>query len=973
MLMHAHRGIEILDSAPTSSEGSSLKAELDALGILRTAAVADAAAGAFREPDVSTRVCRAGGAGIPGRSFRPAALGRGSLRRSLHVLPAVILIAGALTSTSAARAPNWSAASAPDGPGATSYLDLGRKDCLGSATTAHSRVWFTLADGVLSDVYSPTTDNTNLKTLQYIVTDGRSFTDLQTRSTTYSVHALDQTGMSCEVVATARSGRYRLISDYIADPARDSVVIHTRYVPLTAAARSYRVYVRYNAMINGAGGGGAQNGGANSATIVPAGTGAQALVSYQTLAKSSTPQRDYEVPLYGALVANRAYPVSSTGFVGEPSDGLEQLDSRHSLGPTYRDALNGNVEQTGELATGDGSFTLALGYGQTQAAAVGAATESAHTPFALTDRRYLDGWQRYDAGLRVPPDRLSGLSAAQDREVRAQYWTSANVIKATADKEFPGAIVSSLADPWGQATTANGLSSGQPNVDVNYRVIFERDFYETFTGFLADGDMATARAQASYIFDKVQLPDGSFPRDALINGATAPDNYVLEPDEQAFPLIMAYQAGLAGDHQLYFQHVVPAADFLVAHGPVYGDERWEDQAGYSPSNIATEIAGLVSAAALAQANHDPQHAKLWLDTADDWRRQVERWTVTTTGPYSDQPYFLRLSKRGDPNAPVVYNLGNGSIDADQRSVIDAGFLELTRFGELTPSDPLIANSLKVVDKVLGVWTPSGFAWHRYGTLFESVGGQNVPITGSTDGYGDCYAPAPMQCPLTGRPWIPWFTGTGHVWPLLNGERGEQDIQTADPRGAATNLLDMARLATGAGMIPEQDWENPDVPPSPFGSDPTTASIGFIDGKPAGSAGEITWVEAGFVRLAQDLGAGRLLEQPRVVRARYVDHAVPAAAPLSATATQTATGVTVSGTTAPGASVVVAATLSPPGATDPGGTAHSQPVPTDVAQSTAGGDGSFSTFLPLSAGTWLVTVTASEGSATAHQQLTLTVS
>ena len=38
----------------------------------------------------------------------------------------------------------------------------------------------------------------------------------------------------------------------------------------------------------------------------------------------------------------------------------------------------------------------------------------------------------------------------------------------------------------------------------------------------------------------------------------------------------------------------------------------------------------------------------------------------------------------------------------------------------------------------------------------------------------------MHCPMTGRPWIPWFTGTGHVWPLLNGERGEQDLQTSDP-------------------------------------------------------------------------------------------------------------------------------------------------------------------------------------------------
>lgn len=894
------------------------------------------------------------------------------MRRIVQILSAAILLAGAPAGLAQAAPPRWSATSAPDGPGATSYLDLGRKDCLGTATTRRSRVWFTVADGVLSDVYGPTTDNTNLKTLQYVVTDGRSFTDLQTRDMTYLVRALDRTGMSCEVVATARSRRYELVSDYLTDPARDSVVIHTRYVPLTAAARSYRIFVRYNAMINGAGGGGAENGGANSATIVPAGPGAEALVSYQTLAKSSTPQRDYEVPLYGALVADRPFGVSSSGFVGQPSDGLLQLDTNHALGPTYRDATNGNVEQTAALDARGGTFTLALGYGQTEAEAVNAAATSARTPFPLTYRRYRDGWLRYDASLHRPPDRFPGLTAEQDGQIRDQFWTSANVIKATADKQFPGAIVSSLADPWGQATAANGLSGGLPNVDVNYRVIFERDFYETFTGFLADGDLATARAQVRYIFDKVQLPDGSFPRDALINGATAPDNYVLEPDEQAFPLIMAWEAGLSGDQGLYSQHVLPAADFLVAHGPVYGDERWEDQAGYSPSTIATEIAGLVCAAALARANGDPDHAQLWLDTADDWRRQVESWTATSTGPYSSRPYFLRLSKTGDPNAPIVYNLGNGSVDADQRSVIDAGFLELARFGEFAATDPVIANSLNVVDEVLGAQTPSGFGWHRYGTRFESVNGQNVPVTNSTDGYGDCYAAAPVHCPLTGRPWIPWFTGTGHVWPLLNGERGEQDIQTGDLGGASTMLLDMARLATGVGMIPEQDWEDPDVPPSPYGSDPTTASIGFIDGKPTGSAGEITWAEAGFVRLVRDLARGSLLDQPGVVRSRYVDHAVPPAAPLVATATPGSGATTVTGTTAHGASVVIAATLSPAGATDPNATAHAQPVATQLRQLTSAGDGSFSVTLPLTTGTWVVTVTSSQAGATAHEQLAVTV-
>ena len=76
---------------------------------------------------------------------------------------------------------------AADGPGALSHFDLARKDCVGTARNRGSKVWFTVADGVLSDVYFPTNDNTNNETLQYVVTDGSTFTDLQTRDMTYTV------------------------------------------------------------------------------------------------------------------------------------------------------------------------------------------------------------------------------------------------------------------------------------------------------------------------------------------------------------------------------------------------------------------------------------------------------------------------------------------------------------------------------------------------------------------------------------------------------------------------------------------------------------------------------------------------------------------------------------------------------------------------------------------------------------------
>ena len=169
---------------------------------------------------------------------------------------------------------------------------------------------------------------------------------------------------------------------------------------------------------------------------------------------------------------------------------------------------------------------------------------------------------------------------------------------------------------------------------------------------------------------------------------------------------MAQESGLGGDASLYQDHIRPAADFLVANGPSDGVERWEEQAGYSPSTIAAEIAGLTAASAIAASHGDTARANLYQATADDFQRNIKSWTVTTTGP--DGPrYFIRLSKTGDPNAAISYSLGNGGPTLDQRSVLDGGFQELVRLGELPITDPDVQASLAVIDKNISVSAPAG--------------------------------------------------------------------------------------------------------------------------------------------------------------------------------------------------------------------------------------------------------------------------
>jgi len=277
--------------------------------------------------------------------------------------------------------------------------------------------------------------------------------------------------------------------------------------------------------------------------------------------------------------------------------------------------------------------------------------------------------------------------------MRDSYWLSANLVKAAEDKTYPGAFVASPTDPWGQSVPAMSTHPGW-----TYREIFARDSYETFTTLLADGDRASARDMVSFLFDRAQQPDGGFPRDSEVNGAVAPDTFGLaEIDQDAYPLLMAWEAGFAGDAPFYRAHVRPDADFIVDHGHNYGVERWAEHPGYSPSTLAAEIAGLVAAAHLANAAGDAPRGRLYLATADYYQRNIKRWTVTTSGPYAPHRYFVRLSPTGDPNAPETYNLGNGSLsNVDQRLVMDAGFLELTRLGELPASDRVTA----------GVYTPA---------------------------------------------------------------------------------------------------------------------------------------------------------------------------------------------------------------------------------------------------------------------------
>jgi glucoamylase len=305
-------------------------------------------------------------------------------------------------------------------------------------------------------------------------------------------------------------------------------------------------------------------------------------------------------------------------------------------------------------------------------------------------------------------------------------------------------------------------------------------------------------------------------------------------DEVALPLVLAWWLGRrdAAD----WAHIQRGADFIMANGPRTGQERWENQDGWSPNTIATEIAGLICAADVARKNGDGAKAAAYETTADEWQRKVDDWTATGNGPYSPKPYYLRVTKDANPNAGTTYSLGdNFPRPVDQREIVDNSFLGLVLFGVKPWDDQTVLNSLQVGDATsaepLAVDTPSGRIWRRF--TFDGYGEQ------ADGGDWDIFPTAARQT-------------AGRAWPILTGERGEYDLLSG--RDALPHLRTMARTANDGLMLPEQVWDG--RPPS---GDP---------GKGTRSATPLAWTHAQFVRLAWSIQGGAPVERPDIVACRY---------------------------------------------------------------------------------------------------------
>ncbi len=714
---------------------------------------------------------------------------------------------------------------APGGPGGKADWLPANKSGFGTSRSTSSKVWFTLEGGRLSEVYYPRLDTPSVRSLDFMITDGRSFAARAQDTANSTTHLIgpdqgkrDNKGnpnsLTYQIINTDTAKRWRLTTSFVTDPSQSTLLVDVEFISLDG--RPYQVYAVYQPQLG------------NPAVGVPLN---QSGITEGNALLSS----DASMQFASALIASPAFTETSNGYLGT-SDGVTDLSQNFCLTTHYSSSPAGTVVQTGRLPlTGladSQHVTLALGFAAGESTALDTANASLKVGFDRISDQYTDGWDRYLRSLRDPPASL------ETEDQRKLYAVSAMVLAASEDKTYRGAFVASPTMPW-------AFGAGLINPSGVYHAVWSRDVYEIVTALIVEGDLAGGRRALDFLFNVQQKPNGSFPQNTRVDGTPVWDG--LQLDEVADPIILAYQLDRK-DTTTWRQHVKPAADFLVNfvssdgyHAPYTPQDRWEEQCGYSPSTIASEIAGLVCAADIAQANGDAASAHLYLSTADSWRTQLEKWTVTQNGPCRPSPYYVRLTKDGNANADTTYSLYNGGPSSmDQRAVADAGFLELVRLGIKPASDQVIINSLQVVDAQLGATTPNGIFWHRY----------------DNDGYGET---------STGAPWFltapDTLTTHGRLWPFFAGERGEYELAAHHVFKAKTHLLAIGRTANEGYLLPEQVWDN----------QPPSGQAGFAAGTATASATPLAWAHAQFIRLAFDIAAGRLLEQPAIVARRYLQH------------------------------------------------------------------------------------------------------
>lgn len=695
----------------------------------------------------------------------------------------------------------------PGWPGIPARWTSSAKSGVGTSLSHASRVWFTVSHGILNEIYYPRVDQACTRDLGIIITDGQGFFSEEKRHTSSLVTYLAEGVPAYHLTNTCREGRYRIDKEIITDPWRDVVLQQTRFTALQGTVKNYHCYVLLAPHLG-------NHGAGNTAWV-----------------------GDYKgVPMFFAerdgnalaLACSSPWLRRSVGFVGT-SDGWQDIKHHKIMTWEYTRAENGNVSVTGEidLAASNGMFLLAVGFGSNAVEAGIRALASLYNGFESAKTTYVQEWQAWQRTLSIMDE---GKSNALNL-----FRVSTAVLRTHEAKNFSGGLIASLSIPWGFSKGDNDLGG--------YHLAWPRDLVESAGGLLAAGARKDVLRVLSYL-QVTQEADGYWPQNMWLNGM--PYWSGVQMDETAFPILLVDLARREmalsnGDLVKFWPMVRRAASFLVRNGPVTQQDRWEEDAGYSPFTLAVEIAALLVAADLAETNNEPGVAAYLRETADTWNANVERWVYVTETELAKrmgvEGYYVRIAppEKADAASPEagfvpIKNRPAGQSSEPAVHIISPDTLALVRFGLRAPGDPRVVNTVKVIDALLKVETPYGLAWHRY----------------NDDGYGEHVDGSPFD-----------GTGIGRGWPLLTGERAHYELAAGRRDQAERYLHSLEAFANEGGMLSEQIWDAPDIPEKEL-----------FFGRPSGSAMPLVWAHAEYVKLRRSLHDGHVFDTPPQTVQRY---------------------------------------------------------------------------------------------------------
>ncbi|RUW77381.1 MULTISPECIES: glucan 1,4-alpha-glucosidase [unclassified Mesorhizobium] len=693
-------------------------------------------------------------------------------------------------------------------PGIPARWTSSAKNGVGTALSEASRVWFTISHGILNEIYYPRLDKACTRDMGLIVTGPAGAFSEEKRDAVHTVAPFEDGVPGYRLTNTATDGSYKIEKRIVTDPKRPVLLQEIAFTALKGRPADYRVYALLAPHLVNAGMGNTAWVGEHHGRPVLFASGRGTCL---------------------ALASSLPWGACSAGYVGF-SDGWQQLQHGGALDPACQRAEDGNVALTGEIgfSAGNGTALLALGFGSSPEEAAEMASATLEQGFDAAARTYVENWREWQAGLlKLDRQAVTGLNT---------YRASTAVLASHLSIARPGAAVASLSIPW-------GFNKGDDDLG-GYHLIWPRDLVETAGGFLAAGDGSQALQILTYL-RSIQQPDGHWPQNAWSDGTAYWPG--IQMDECAFPLLLAdalRRAGHLPHAKLadFLPMIESAAAYVVRNGPVTGEDRWEEDAGYSLFTLAVEIAALLAAADMLDIMGKPEPANYLRETADCWNDQIERWTYVAGTPLCAEVgvngYYVRIAPpdASDAASPKdgyvpIKNRPPTETDRPAEAIISPDALALVRFGLRAADDPRILDTLKVIDARLRRDLPQGPLWYRY----------------SGDGYGEHEDGSPFD-----------GTGLGRAWPLLAGERAHYELAAGHSDRAESLLATLEASAGVGGLLPEQVWDGPNLPQRELRL-----------GAPSGSAMPLVWAHSEHIKLLRSLRDGAVFDLPPQGVERYI--------------------------------------------------------------------------------------------------------